>query len=116
MLGNNLFPKETCCFSQKFKAFQNHNKPMETKKLAIAVILLVIGIVLVFYAFSQQCEIPAIKTPAIAGQPEQTIFEFPKELQMMLCISSNPVSMISMAIGLALVFSAAARVANIVTK
>ena len=74
---------------------------MNIPKIIFSLLFIAIGIGLIYYGFSQPCDI-APTTQEVNGQ----IIEInqPAQMDMLVCLSTNYISMISILVGAAMIF------------
>jgi hypothetical protein len=73
---------------------------MNTKNAIISVIFIAIGIALIYSAFMRPCDVEQI-TQQINGE---VAIEQPEQLDRLLCLSTDPIALVSMLIGIAAIF------------
>jgi len=86
---------------------------MDNKRALISGIFVIVGIFLIFYGLSRDCNVGTITQTV--GEVTATI-EQPEMMQRMICLSTDPLSIIPLLIGSAGIFPGIAGLYKIVTE
>ena len=73
---------------------------MDTKKIIVSVLFIIIGIFLIRYALIRPCEVEAI-TQKVNGDIS---IEQPEQLDRLLCLSTDYMALVALLIGTATIF------------
>jgi hypothetical protein len=74
---------------------------MKKKSIIPNIIFLVIGVILIYYSLTAECNIlPTTTSQEVQGQVITSETTFPQEINLLLCISASPKLLILSTIGL----------------
>lgn len=80
------------------KAKKVRKKSSDLRSLIFGLIFTIIGVILVWYALNLPCNIAPL-SQGVEGFSQEVDIEFPKEIQRLICLSTDFSALISMLIG-----------------